>query len=440
VRLEDHVKPVAAALMLLLNTSLLGQTWPAIKRDYLLNGLQVIMLERPEAEYVRLQLRINSGAMFDLAGKGGLADITARMLLLGGGGLSSENIKDTIEHFGLKVDVLTSWDSTDIVILGPADSLDGAIDLLSRIVITPAFGAEELEAVKQERAARLKEGARDDAELIRRKALEAIFGSHPFGRPAHGTAETVSQITRQDLTYYHSRFYMANNAVLVVSGRVAQERAMQLARSKLGIWKKGQRVPVTFRPPEPIPERRIFIFDRPGDQMASATLAEIGFSRRAEDYYAAIIMIRALANMIAPLEVRFEPRYLAGPLLIEFRSEAKNLPEAIQAALAAMGKLRAGAFAADQIERAKREITESFWQSLSTEEGYLKALLDIELYGLGRDYIWRFAERINAVTTADVARAAREYLSPEALAIVAAAPADQLEGQLKKFGPVTVIR
>jgi zinc protease len=184
--------------------------------------------------------------------------------------------------------------------------------------------------------------------------------------------------------------------------------------------------------------------------MATAALAEIGFSRRAQDYYAAIIMIRALANMSASqaawlgrdikVQLRFEPRYLAGPLLIELRSEAKSLPEAIEAVLATIGKLRAGPLAADQIERAKREIIESFWQSLSTEEGYLKALLDIELYGLGRDYILRFAERINAVTAEDVARAAREHLSAEALAIVAAAPASQLGGSLRKFGPVTVMR
>lgn len=443
------MKLVAAALIFSLLASFQGQA-RQVKRDYLLNGLQVVVLERPEAEDVRLQLRINSGAMFDLAGKGGLADITARMLLRGGGGLTAESIRDTLEHFGLKVEVSVTWDSTDIVMVGPADSLEGAIDLLSRIIITPAFDAKELEAIKSARAAQLKEEARDDAELVRRKALEILFGSHPFGRPAQGTAETVSQITRQDLIYYHSRFYLANNAVLVVSGRADQEQVMRLARSKLGIWKKGERVPASFRPPEPMSARSIVILDRPGAQMAFAALAQMGLSRRAEDYYAALTMIRALDNMSASqavslgrdmrTQVRFEPRYLAGPLIIELRSEAKNLPEAIEAVLAAMGRLRAGAPAPDQIERAKREITEAFSQSLSTEEGYLKALLDIELYGLGRDYILRFAERINAVTSEDVARAAQRYLAPGALAIVAAAPAAQLEGQLKKLGPVTVIR
>ena len=53
---------------------------PIAKRDSLLNGLQLITLEQQNTGAVAAHLRINSGGIFDLAGKGGLADITAGML------------------------------------------------------------------------------------------------------------------------------------------------------------------------------------------------------------------------------------------------------------------------------------------------------------------------------------------------------------------------
>src|ERR1700720_982501 len=52
---------------------------PIVKRDSLLNGLQLVTIEQPGTGAVSTHLRINSGAMFDLAGKGGLADLTAGM-------------------------------------------------------------------------------------------------------------------------------------------------------------------------------------------------------------------------------------------------------------------------------------------------------------------------------------------------------------------------
>ena len=67
-------------------------------------------------------------------------------------------------------------------------------------------------------------------------------------------------------------------------------------------------------------------------------------------------------------------------------------------------------------------------------------ILDVESYGLGRDYLLRYAERVNAVTPADIQAAARDTLRPEAIAITLSGPAGQLENDAKRLGAVTVIR
>jgi zinc protease len=422
---------------------------PILKRDSLLNGLQLIVLEQPGTGTVTARLRVSSGAMFDLAGKGGLADITAGMLLKGGGGLSAKNISDTVEQSGLNVNVSVGWDATDIVFSGPADSLETIFDLCGRLTITPAFDQKELDSLKSQRLAALKSEQSDDAELVKRKALEAVFGTHPFGRPLRGTPESIAQITRQDLTYYHGKFYSANNAGLLVSGDTTAEQVTRLARSRLGSWKKGEKIPASFRPPESQQSRRIIIIDRADSSSAHAAMAQPGLSRRADDYFAAMVMSDLFGQMNSELaaknpgtsyETEIEPRWLGGPLLVRIKSAPGQINSAISAALQSMSSMQSAAPPIEQVEAAKSRLISSISNQLGTAEGAAAIILEIETYGLGRDYLLSYAARVKAVTPEDVQRAARNYLKPQSVATVIAGPASQLEDSLKKLGGVTVMR
>ena len=423
---------------------------PILKRDSLLNGLQLIVMEQPGTGSITVRLRINSGAMFDLANKGGLANLTAGMLLRGGGGYNAKTISDTVEQSGLSLNITVGWDATDIAVTGAANELDLILDLLGRLTITPAFDQKELDGLKSQRIAALKaEQAGDDAEAVRRKALEAVFGTHPFGRPHAGTAETVAQIARQDLIYYHNKFYIANNSQLLVSGDTTAEQVTQIARKRLGSWKKGEKTPPSFRPPELSQSRRIIIIDRAGGTTGHAAIAQLGLTRRAENYFAAMVMSDLLSRMNtefaaknpgATLETEIDPRLLTGPLLVKIKSAPEQIAAAVNAAIEAMNVLQSTLPAIEQVEAAKSRLIASMSERLKTAEGAASVILEIETYGLGRDYLVNFAQRINAITPTDVQQAARNILKPQSVTTVIAGPAGTLEGSLKKVGVVTVVR
>lgn len=422
---------------------------PILKRDSLLNGLQLIVMEQPGTGAVTTHLRVNNGAMFDLAGKGGLADITAGMLLKGGGGLSAGNVADTVEQSRLSVNVRVGWDTTDIVFSGPADALDTIFELLGRLTITPAFDQKELDLLKSQRINALKSEQGDDGEMVKRKALEAVFGTHPFGHPARGTAESIAQITRQDLSYYHSKFYTANNAGLLVSGDTSAEQVTRLARARLGSWKKGEIIPASFRPPEPQQSRKIIIIDRPASTSTHAAIAQTGISRRADDYLAAMVMgdllghaNNELAAKIpgASFETDIDTRWLAGPLIVRIKAPPSEMASVINRAIEAMSAMQSALPTVEQVEAAKARLIASMADRLRTQEGTASVIFEIETYGLGRDYLLNFAGRVNAITPQDVQRAAQNYLKPQSVATVIAGPASQVEDTLKKLGAVTVLR
>jgi zinc protease len=422
---------------------------PIVKRDSLLNGLHLITLEQHDQGSIVVHLRINSGGLFDLAGKGGLADLTAAMLLKGCGGLSAKNVAETIEQSGLSVGVTAGWDSTDIVMSGPADSLEAIFDLMGRLLINPSFDQKELDSLKAARVADLGKQGQDDLAIVRRKAVEAVFGSHPFGRLERGTSESIGQITRQDLVYFHSRFYIANNSELAVSGDATAELITRLARSKLGAWKKGEKIPPTFKSMEPQAVRRVFILDRPEAQQARAAIVQMGLSRRAEDYFPAVVMVDVLGQQASKitavhegttLQTDLEARLLAGPLIVSLKSALNDLPGDLDVLLETMNGMQINPSASDRVESAKGRLIASMADRLKTAPGAAEVILDIETFGLGRDYVINFADRVNAVTPADVQRAAQTYLKPKSVAIVIAGPASNFETPMKKIGTVVVLK
>lgn len=423
---------------------------PVVKRDSLLNGLQLITLEQPGTGSVSAHLRINSGSLFDLAGKGGLADITAGMLLRGAGGLTARQMADSVEQLGLTVKVYAGWDSTDIVITGPANSLEEIFDLLGRLLISPAFEQKELDSVKAAQITALAKEDHDDSVVARRKALEVLFGSHPFGRPARGNPETIKQIARQDVVYFHNRFYIANNSEMIVSGDATAEQVTRQARSKLGPWKKGEKVAPTFKAADTPTTRRILILDRTEELPARAAIAQVGVSRRADDYLATVVMADVLSSQISNLTVvhpssqgaildsDLEARLLAGPWVLSLKSAPADLAGYIEVIIDTMTRMPANLPPSDRVEAAKAKLIAAMAERLKTTEGAAELILDIETFGLGRDYVINFADRVGAISAADVQRAAQVHLKPQSVAIAIAGPANRFETSMKKIGVVTV--
>jgi len=417
---------------------------PIAKRDSLLNGLQLIVMEQPDTGKVTAHLRINSGGVFDLAGKGGLADLTAGMLLRGGGGLSAKNVSDMVDQLGLAVRVTVNWDATDVVISGPKNEAESIFVLLNHLVIMPAFDQKELEALKAQRIIAVNAEAADDNESLRRKALEGLYGSHPYGRPLTGTAETLQQIGRTDLLNFYSRFYLANNAQLLVQGEITADQVTRLARQRLGTWKKGDVAPPNFRQTDRLTSNRILLIDRTDAANSRAVLALTGVSRRAPDYFAAMMAADIFNQLLTQANlgatVRVEPRVLAGPLLIELSAPPEKLMEEVRNITSLMARLQTQPPALEQVEAAKARLFASMGERLRTNESIAEVILDIESYGLGRDYVLHYAERVNALTPADIQAAAREYMRPEAMVIAILGSAAKVEADARKLGKVTIVR
>ena len=70
-------------------------------------------------------------------------------------------------------------------------------------------------------------------ELVHDLISEAVFGSHPLGRPVIGTAEVISSVSRRAIQGYHRSMYAPANIVVSAAGNLEHERLVELVQASV---------------------------------------------------------------------------------------------------------------------------------------------------------------------------------------------------------------
>jgi zinc protease len=87
-----------------------------------------------------------------------------------------------------------------------------------------------------------------------------------------------------------------------------------------------------------------------------------------------------------------------------------------------MRRMRETIVPKDELADSQSYLTGSMPLRLETNEGVASALLDIEFYDLGLDYLQRYPELVQAVMPEQVQAVAQKYLQPDTYALAIAGP------------------
>ena len=92
----------------------------------------------------------------------------------------------------------------------------------------------------------------------------------------------------------------------------------------------------------------------------------------------------------------------------------------------------------NELEEAKRAIVASFALSLESPSELLGYAIVRKIYGFPPDYWDTYPAKVMAITADDVQRAARKYINPDNLQIVAVGDVSKIKSAMEKYGPVEV--
>jgi zinc protease len=417
-----------------------AQTLPEPRRNQILNGLKILLLPQPNEANALLQLRIHSGAAFDLQGKDGM------MALLGDSFFPDPATREYVtDELGGRLEVTTSYDSINILLAGRASEFERMMEILRNAIINPPLPDDLVTRLRETRIKQAREAGATPAALADRAIAARLFGAFPYGRPITGTPETLARVERADLLLARERFINPNNATLVIAGNVDERRAMRAVRQLLGQWRKSEQVvPQTFRQPE-APDARTLVIDRPGLTMAEVRLGARGLPRAERDQAAAgVLAAIARERWLAALPeldkakafARHEAYALSGMFVLGASVPAPSASKALEAARKVAASLATTLPTESEVARAKSEV----FADLSKRNGLASPAdlwLDAETYKLSAPVDPQRA--LNGLTAADVQRVAARLFRDATITTAVVGSTSQLGPEFARTQSVEVL-
>jgi zinc protease len=427
---------------------------PPIERITLDNGLKVIVIEHHELPVVAFRLVFKTGSAYDPPDKAGLADLTAGLLRKGTRTRTATQIAEEIDFVGGSLGAGSSRDATYATCQVLKKHFDVGLDLLSDIVLDPTFKEDEIERLRKQTLAGIKQQKDDPDAVADEKFREFLFGDYPYGQPSEGTETSVAALSRDDIVNFHKNYYVPNNAILAVVGDVKSVEAINKVKEKFSRWKGAEVATPSYAAPPDIKGYQILLVDKPDLTQTYIRVGHLGVERSNPDYFALKVMnyilggggfssrmmdeIRSNRGLTYGIYCSFDFNKLKGAYTVDTFTQNDSTAAAIKAIIEQIGKIRSEGATDKELEDTKSFYTGYFPLQFETPDQIATQILDVELYDLGEDYIKDYRKNINAVSKADIQRVAQKYLDPKNLKLVVVSKAEDVKASLEPLGSLKV--
>ena len=211
---------------------------------HLANGLRVLFLPIPSVRTVELGMYFKAGPRFETPEDNGLSHFSEHMLFRGTRTIKPWDLHLRLETLGGPVVALTGRDHCQYYLALPKRHLPEALCLFSEILLQPTFEGLEIERpiILEERLEDLNDRGDDiNPESHSRRLL---WGNSPLGQDIIGPRANIERFSVQDLERHQQSTYVAENALLYLSGPVDPDEALPLIERAFGPLPGGE--PRTF--------------------------------------------------------------------------------------------------------------------------------------------------------------------------------------------------
>jgi len=411
-----------------------------IIRHELDNGIVILVRENHASPSVVIDGLLKAGAVNTRPEEAGLASFTASALLRGAGARAFDQIFEEIESVGARLAFSAGQHATEFSGRCLAEDLGLILDIAWDALRAPAFPAEHLERLRGQIITGLHIQSHDTRHVAGREFSRLAYQpEHPYSRLATGTIETVSAISREDVLRFHQQHYGPRGMILSVVGDVQAETLIPRLVRRLGDWSgEGQAVRPELPPVRPLATVQERLVTVPGKSQADIILGAAGPPRAAEDFMHARLAntILGVFGLMGRLGTRVrDEQGLAyytyselrgglgpGPWLVSAGVHPENVSRAIDSIREEIRRLQSEPVPADELADNQSFMVGSLPIHLETNEGVSNVILDMELVGLGMDYLQRYPEMIQQIEADQVQAAAQRYLSAEVYALAVAGP------------------
>ncbi len=229
-------------------------------RTVLANGLTVLVQEEHTAPLASVWCWYRVGSRDERAGLTGISHWVEHMNFKGTTNIPRDQVKGIIEPYGGTWNGYTWIDQTTYFETAPRDALDRMLFIESERMARCLYHPDDCESERTVIISELAGGENDPDQLLDQELTATAFKAHPYQHPTIGWLSDLQTMTREDLYGHYRRYYVPNNATLVIVGDVDAGDAFQRVEQHFGdIERAGLPPRQRTVEPEQTGERRVTI-------------------------------------------------------------------------------------------------------------------------------------------------------------------------------------
>ena len=405
-----------------------------IERSVFDNGLCLLTESMPDVRSVSLGAWLTVGSRDEDTGHPGIAHFVEHMLFKGTTSRSAEAIAQEVDSLGGHLDAFTAKECASYYVKVLDEHLPRALDILSDLLLNPAFDAGDVEREQKVVVEEIKMVEDTPDDLVHELFTASFWPDNALGRSILGTADSVAALDPAALRDYFGRTYTAGNLVIAAAGHVEAGAVRDLVGETF--WAVGAGNP---SPPAPAPEvaPRLLVRDKDLEQ-SHVCLGTRAYPHDHADRYVTYVLNTVLGGSMSSRlfqNVR-EKRGLAyavasslaayrdvGSLTVYAGCDAASVSEVVDLVAAELRAMKATPMEESELQRAKDHLKGSLVLGLESTTSRMSQLARAEMY-FGRQIgIDETLAALDRVTAGDVQRVAADLFATGNLAATVLGPA-----------------
>ena len=395
------------------------------------NGLDVIFHVDKSDPVVAVELMVHVGSAREVEGKTGFAHLFEHLLFL-----ESENLgKGGLDKMSARVggsgaNGSTSRDRTNYLQTVPEDALEKMIwaeaDKLGWFINTVTIPVleKEKQVVKNEKRQGVDNRPYGHNQYVIDKNLYPK--DHPYNWQVIGSLEDLQNANLEDVKTFFNKWYVPNNATLVLSGDFDVKKAKEWVHKYFNEIPRGSDITPLEKRPGTLSNTKYLYYEDNFARVPQLTMVWPSVENFHSDSYALEILSQYLSdgksapfNQVLVDDLKITPytsmynysSELAGQIQLTVRSfNNVNLEEVKSGILKAFDKFEKEGLSEKDLNRIKAGQETDFYRSLSSVLGKGTNLASYNIYTGNPGYVTQDIQKTLSVTTKDVMRVYNTYI------------------------------
>lgn len=412
------------------------------------NGVTVRGIADTELPLVQFELTLRGGLLLENPDRVGVAHLLAQSMMEGTANRTPAELETAIDLLGASISVSSGSERFTIRGSALARNYGETMALVEEMLLEPRFDSAQFELARQRVQSALQQQAASPGAIGGQVFRTLLYGDHLLARNPLGTAESVAQVSLDDLRAFHARTIVPELASLHVAGAVDRNQVLASIEGLEERWAGA--APAFPEPPAWDPARAgLYFVDVPDASQSVLNIGYLAMPETDENFWPANVMnfrlggggfasdltqqLREGQGYTYGIRSGFQGTTLPGPFSISSSVRSNVTYEA----LALIKEIVEGygpTFDETDLEATRSFLLRTNARAFETLGAKVGLLSDMSTYGFPADYLLAREAVVRDMTVEEIQRLADEYLDTGSMVWLVVGDARTQAGRLEALG------